>query len=78
MLSHDEAPTSTAVIASQAIAEHTLCVREWLSAPMHERGYYATRVDAAWRAVRASGVTSQASTAATCLLRFNGKLKGHR
>ena len=64
------------IYASQAIGEHTLCVREWLAAPFHERGYYWTRIEAAWREVRAWGVTSQCSTAATNLLRFNGKLKG--
>lgn len=61
---------------SQPIIDHTLAVREWLAAPAHERGYYWTRVEAAWREVRSAGLSSHASTAATGLLRFNGKLKG--
>lgn len=56
--------------------EHTLAVREWLAAPMHERGYYWGRVEAAWREARACGVVSQCHTSASALLRFNGKLKG--
>ena len=60
----------------QPIVDHTLAVLEWMAAPAHERGYYWTRVETAWRQVRNAGFASQASTAATGLLRFNGKLKG--
>ena len=59
-----------------ALHDHTHAVREWLSAPLHERGYYWGRVEAAWREARASGTTNMCHTAATNLLRFNGKLKG--
>lgn len=68
--------TESHIAASQAIAEHTLCVREWLAAPLHERGYYWGRIEAAWREARAFGVKSECHTAAANLLRFNGKLKG--
>lgn len=60
------------------IIDHTRAVREWLAAPFHERGYYWTRIEAAWREVRSAGLVSQASTAATNLLRFNGKFKGYK
>ena len=60
----------------QLIHDHTTAVREWLAAPAHERGYYWARIEAAWRDVRGAGLTGIASTAATNLLHFNGKLKG--
>lgn len=61
---------------TQLIIDHTLAVREWMAAPVHQRGYYWTRVDLAWRQVRSAGLANIASTAATSLLQFNGKLKG--
>lgn len=61
---------------TQLIIDHTLAVREWLAAPFHERGYYWTRIEAAWREVRSARLSGIASTAATNLLHFNGKLKG--
>lgn len=60
------------------IHDHTQAVRQWMAAPFHERGYYWTRIEAAWRQVRSAGLANVASTAATSLLRFNGKLKGYK
>ena len=68
--------TATAEILAQRA--HTLAVHQWLAAPMHERGYYWGRVEAAWREARTYGVTSQCHTASSGLLRLNGKLKGHK
>lgn len=68
-----ENPTADTLVAQRA---HTFAVHQWLAAPLHERGYYWGRVEAAWREARACGVTSQCHTAASNLLRFNNKLKG--
>lgn len=64
--------TTSETLAQRA---HTHAVHQWLAAPLHERGYYWGRVEAAWREARAYGVKSECHTAATNLLRFNGKLK---
>lgn len=60
----------------QSLNAHTQAVRDWLAAPIHERGYYWTRIDIAWRQVRSDGLDSLASTTATGMMRANGKLKG--
>lgn len=62
----------------QSLTAHTQAVRDWLAAPIHERGYYWTRVDLAWRQVRSDGLDSLASTTATGMIRATGKLKGAR
>lgn len=59
------------------LIDHTQSVRDWLAAPAHERGYYWTRIDTAWRQARAEGTSDYAAGSATALLRANGKLKGY-
>ena len=66
------------ILASQAIAQHTKSVREWLAAPFHERGYYWECIVAAWRVALDYRVTDQCVAASTNLLRVNGKVKGIR
>lgn len=62
----------------QSLNAHTQAVRDWLAAPIHERGYHWTRIDVAWRQVRADGLTDLASATATGMMRANGKLKGFK
>mgnify|MGYP000244587314 CR=1 FL=1 len=62
----------------QSLHTHTQAVRDWLAAPIHQCGYHWTRIDVAWRQVRADGLTDLASTTATGLLRAHGNLKGNK
>lgn len=67
---------NVSMLASQAVARHTECVRNWLAAPRHERGHHTVRTTTAWRDVRRYGMASEAATAASVLMRAQHKLKG--
>lgn len=71
----DEPEITTSALASQAVGHHTHLVRDWLAAPVHERGHYTTSISLAWREVRKYGMTGSASVAAQGLMRAQRKLK---
>lgn len=66
---------NVSVLASQAVARHTECLNAWLAAPMHERGHHSVRIAVAWKDVRKYGMSGEAATCASTLMRSHHKLK---